>query len=235
MGLVLDSLTGKVARSNIRRATQLHCRNSCRYRMSSPAGSKRKRQNQLVSPVMVAAQEAPPKATQELKLRTFDSKSLDKAQLSNILTRPRIDFDSILHTVNACSNCRRSRKFPSDMSSTSQVQPIVQAVKERGDQAVRQFTEKFDRVQLDVVCSPIEVRVQPYVFILCCSTFNLRNVLDSAVCIRTFQNQNFQQIQLQPLKQLSTTSTGSIQHRSKPFPYKWRPCLACNVDVYPKQ
>lgn len=40
-----------------------------------------------------------------------------------------------------------------------QVQPIVQAVMSRGDAAVKQYTEKFDHVQLDTVCSPIEVRI----------------------------------------------------------------------------
>ena len=39
-----------------------------------------------------------------------------------------------------------------------QVEPIVQAVKHQGDTAVKQFTEKFDRVKLDNVCSPIKVR-----------------------------------------------------------------------------
>ena len=39
-----------------------------------------------------------------------------------------------------------------------QVEPIVQAVKRNGDAAVKQFTEKFDRVKLSRVCAPIEVR-----------------------------------------------------------------------------
>ena len=38
-----------------------------------------------------------------------------------------------------------------------QVQPIVQEVKNKGDAAVKQYTEKFDRVQLDTVCCPINV------------------------------------------------------------------------------
>lgn len=48
---------------------------------------------------MVAAQEAPTQAAQGPKLRVLDTKSLNKAQLSEALLRPRIDFDSILHTV----------------------------------------------------------------------------------------------------------------------------------------
>lgn len=70
-----------------------------RQRANLPLAKKRKRQTHLVSPVMVAAQEALPKSVQGPTLRTFDTKSMDKAQLSKALTRPRIDFDSILHTV----------------------------------------------------------------------------------------------------------------------------------------
>ncbi len=39
-----------------------------------------------------------------------------------------------------------------------QVAPIVEDVRSRGDEAVREYTAKFDRVQLDAVCVPIEVR-----------------------------------------------------------------------------
>ena len=54
-----------------------------------------------------------------------------------------------------------------------QVQPIVQAVKDQGDAAVKQYTEKFDRVQLDTVCLPIEVSIHKTV------TVTLRHVLRS--------------------------------------------------------
>jgi histidinol dehydrogenase len=40
-----------------------------------------------------------------------------------------------------------------------QVEPIVQSVRKRGDAAVREFTEKFDRATVDTVCVPIEVRL----------------------------------------------------------------------------
>jgi len=33
----------------------------------------------------------------------------------------------------------------------------VEDVRKRGDAAVREFTTKFDRVELDSVCIPIEV------------------------------------------------------------------------------
>jgi len=38
------------------------------------------------------------------------------------------------------------------------VSPIVDAVRHQGDAAVREYTAKFDRVNLDIVCSPIEVQ-----------------------------------------------------------------------------
>jgi histidinol dehydrogenase len=37
------------------------------------------------------------------------------------------------------------------------VTPIVESVRSRGDEAVKEYTAKFDRVQLDTVCVPIEV------------------------------------------------------------------------------
>ena len=42
-----------------------------------------------------------------------------------------------------------------------QVEPIVQSVRERGDAAVKEFTEKFDRATVDTVCVRIEVRILP--------------------------------------------------------------------------
>lgn len=38
-----------------------------------------------------------------------------------------------------------------------QVAPIVERVRQEGDAAVKEFTSKFDHVQLDVVCVPIQV------------------------------------------------------------------------------
>jgi len=58
---------------------------------------------------------------------------LDAAQRAAVLKRPRKDFGSILSTVA----------------------PIVEAVEERGDAAVIEYTEKFDGVLLDdVVVGP---------------------------------------------------------------------------------
>jgi len=38
------------------------------------------------------------------------------------------------------------------------VEPIVEAVRARGDEAVREYTSRFDKVDLDDVCIPLEVR-----------------------------------------------------------------------------
>ena len=40
-----------------------------------------------------------------------------------------------------------------------QVQPIVDSVRDEGDAAVSQWTSKFDRVDVEVVCCPIQVRL----------------------------------------------------------------------------
>ena len=38
-----------------------------------------------------------------------------------------------------------------------QVQPIVEDVRQKGDAAVKSYTKRFDRVDIDIVCVPIEV------------------------------------------------------------------------------
>ena len=44
------------------------------------------------------------------------------------------------------------------MAWLAQVAPIVEEVRARGDAAVRDYTAKFDGVELQDVCMPIEVR-----------------------------------------------------------------------------
>ena len=46
---------------------------------------------------------------------------------------------------------------PISLVAAAQVTPIVESVRSRGDEAVKEYTAKFDRVQLDTVCVPIEV------------------------------------------------------------------------------
>ncbi|KAG2425997.1 hypothetical protein HXX76_013368 [Chlamydomonas incerta] len=67
-------------------------------------------------------------------LRTYQYSKLNPAELKQVLARPRIDFTSILNTVS----------------------PIVENVRTNGDAAVREYTAKFDRVNLETVCVPIQ-------------------------------------------------------------------------------
>lgn len=72
-------------------------------------------------------------AAVENELKTYNYDALSPAEVKALLQRPRIDFSSILSTVG----------------------PIVEAVRAEGDEAVKRFTAKFDRVDLTTVCVPI--------------------------------------------------------------------------------
>ncbi|PAN16262.1 hypothetical protein PAHAL_3G049000 [Panicum hallii] len=65
-------------------------------------------------------------------MKSYRLSELSDAELRGLKARPRIDFSSIFGTVN----------------------PIVEDVRVRGDAAVKDYTEKFDKVTLDdvVVC-----------------------------------------------------------------------------------
>jgi len=67
-------------------------------------------------------------------LKTVSSENLSDNEIKTLLARPRIDFTSILQTVS----------------------PIVEQVRHDGDAAVRAFTSKFDKVELDDVCVGIQ-------------------------------------------------------------------------------
>eukprot|EP00191_Tetraselmis_sp_GSL018_P013422 CAMPEP_0177586188 /NCGR_PEP_ID=MMETSP0419_2-20121207/4929_1 /TAXON_ID=582737 /ORGANISM="Tetraselmis sp., Strain GSL018" /LENGTH=436 /DNA_ID=CAMNT_0019076043 /DNA_START=216 /DNA_END=1526 /DNA_ORIENTATION=- len=67
-------------------------------------------------------------------LRVFERTEVSSEQLNHLLARPRIDFTSIL----------------------DKVKPICEAVKTRGDDAVKEFTSKFDRVDMDAVVYKVE-------------------------------------------------------------------------------
>ena len=43
------------------------------------------------------------------------------------------------------------------------MQPIVDDVRQKGDAAVKSYTKRFDKVDLDIVCVPIEV-CQPVIY-----------------------------------------------------------------------
>lgn len=70
----------------------------------------------------------------QASVREYDATQMTSEQINELLVRPRIDFSSILKTV----------------------EPIVENVRERGDEAVKQYTSQFDKVDLDEVCVPIE-------------------------------------------------------------------------------
>jgi histidinol dehydrogenase len=60
-------------------------------------------------------------------MKSYRLSDLSDAEVSGLKARPRIDFTSIFSTVN----------------------PIVEDVRVRGDAAVKDYTEKFDKVLLD--------------------------------------------------------------------------------------
>lgn len=67
-------------------------------------------------------------------LKTYTASEMSASDLQAVTARPRIDFASILSTV----------------------EPIVDSVRQRGDAAVKELTEKFDGVRLESVCCPID-------------------------------------------------------------------------------
>ena len=72
-------------------------------------------------------------ALENIELKTYALDSLHGEALEQAIARPRIDFDSIQDTVK----------------------PIVEGVRDRGDDAVREFTLKFDRCELGAPVVPI--------------------------------------------------------------------------------
>ncbi|PON94729.1 Histidinol dehydrogenase, monofunctional [Trema orientale] len=60
-------------------------------------------------------------------MKSYKLSQLSPSEVESLKARPRIDFSSIFTTVN----------------------PIVDDVRKRGDAAVREFTAKFDKVELD--------------------------------------------------------------------------------------
>lgn len=57
-----------------------------------------------------------------------------------------------------CRCCVTGRGAEPHLHPTPQVAPICDQVRERGDEAVKEFTSKFDRVDMDAVVFKIEVR-----------------------------------------------------------------------------
>ncbi|KAI8109073.1 hypothetical protein M9435_005489 [Picochlorum sp. BPE23] len=78
-------------------------------------------------------------AIKDSMMEIYDAETLQTEDLAAVLARPRIDFTSILDTVS----------------------PIVDAVRTEGDSAVKAYTAKFDRVELNEACCPIEDLADP--------------------------------------------------------------------------
>jgi histidinol dehydrogenase len=101
-------------------------------------------------------------AQQGSSLRCVDAAAMSEAELMQVLARPRIDFTSILSTVSVKRHFsmgpRRRAPPPSQCPfhalatlslpppPTSQVEPILARVRAEGDDAVRDFGARFDRV-----------------------------------------------------------------------------------------
>ncbi|KAL5578122.1 hypothetical protein UlMin_019821 [Ulmus minor] len=60
-------------------------------------------------------------------MKSYKLSELNSSEVESLKSRPRIDFSSIFSTVN----------------------PIVDDVRKRGDEAVKEYTAKFDKVELD--------------------------------------------------------------------------------------
>ncbi|CAH8346425.1 unnamed protein product [Eruca vesicaria subsp. sativa] len=66
-------------------------------------------------------------------MKSYRLSELSFSQVENLKSRPRIDFSSIFTTVN----------------------PIIDAVRSKGDTAVKEYTERFDKVQLSKVVEDV--------------------------------------------------------------------------------
>ena len=104
-------------------------RSARRIAGSRRAGSRTAARRSARAPLRVANRAVA--EPDQMSIRTYVYDDLDAKERVEILKRPRVDFTSILGTVA----------------------PIVDAVAERGDAAVAEFTAKFDGVDLgdDVV------------------------------------------------------------------------------------
>lgn len=67
-------------------------------------------------------------------LKTYQADKLSEDEVKKVLARPRMNMSTVM----------------------SAVVPIVEAIRDKGDEAVKEFTAKFDKVNLDKVCVKIE-------------------------------------------------------------------------------
>ena len=94
-----------------------------------------------------------------MALRTYQLDKLSAAEAKALLARPRVDLSTILETARAM---RAASRPPPALTRAAprQVRPIVDAVRDRGDAAVAEYTARFDGVKLDKHVLSVAVRTQ---------------------------------------------------------------------------
>jgi hypothetical protein len=126
-------------------------RHTARLHRAAPALSCRRAALRIASAATAEA----------MALRTYHLDALSAADVKALLARPRVDFSAILETVRACRRLphRQHSAPPADGSlARLQVRPIVEAVRERGDAAVSEYTARFDGVTLPAHVLCVAVR-----------------------------------------------------------------------------
>ena len=92
-----------------------------------------------------------------MALRTYHLDKLSAAESKALLARPRVDFSAILETVRA-AHPHAAPRAPALTRPRRQVRPIVEAVRDRGDAAVAEYTSRFDGVALSKHVLNVAVR-----------------------------------------------------------------------------
>nr|XP_027114297.1 histidinol dehydrogenase, chloroplastic-like isoform X2 [Coffea arabica] len=81
--------------------------------------------------------------TVKCSMRSYRLSDLNQSEVDNLKARPRIDFSSIFSVVSLC------------------LDPIVDDVRGRGDAAVKEYTARFDKVELDNIVEDINELPDP--------------------------------------------------------------------------
>lgn len=111
----------------------------------------------------------------------------EKKLWKSLLERPNLDFESLMQTVGT----------------------ILKEVRKRGDEAVREFTMKFDKVQLeDFTVSEVEITS---------SKFEVDEALKKAIAVATANIRQFHQAQKPELVSLETTPGVKCWQKSVPI------------------
>jgi len=97
-------------------------------------GRRRYSRKERFASLSVSAAAASTPSSSMNRLKTYVASEIDESELSSIVSRPRIDFESIQDIVG----------------------PICDDVKSRGDQAVKELTQKFDRCALEETVVRVE-------------------------------------------------------------------------------